>query len=103
MREAWVVVLVVGVATIAIKGIGPVLLGGRELPAGVMSVVRLLAPAVLAALVLVQVVGGDRQIEIDERVLGLAAAAVALLLRAPIVIVVLVAAAATAVTRLLLG
>jgi branched-subunit amino acid transport protein len=103
MSDAWLVVLVVGGATVIIRATGPVLLGGRELPAPVMSVIRLLAPAVLAALVVVQVVGGDRRIEIDERLIGLAAALVALLLKAPLLVVVVVAAAATALARLILG
>jgi branched-subunit amino acid transport protein len=103
MSDAWLVVLVVGAATVAIKAIGPVLLGGRELPTPVMSVVRLLAPAVLAALVVVQVIGGERAIVVDERLVGLAAALVALLFRAPILVVVVAAAAATALTRLALG
>jgi branched-subunit amino acid transport protein len=103
MSDAWLVVLVVGTATVAIKAIGPVLLGGRELPTPMMSVVRLLAPAVLAALVVVQVVGGDQAIGIDERLVGLAAALIALLFRAPLLVIVVAVAAATALTRLALG
>jgi branched-subunit amino acid transport protein len=103
MSEGWLVVAVVGVATVAIKGVGPVVLGGRELPAPVASVMRLLAPAVLGALVVVQVLEGERGIELDERLLGLAAAAVALLLRAPLVVVVVVAAATTALLRLVVA
>jgi branched-subunit amino acid transport protein len=99
----WVVVVVVGVATIALKGLGPVVLGGRELPGAVMAVVRLVAPAVLAALVVVQVLGGDEEIVVDERLVGLAVGAAALILRAPLLLVVVAAAAATAVTRLLTG
>jgi branched-subunit amino acid transport protein len=82
------------------KALGPVLLGGRELPRPLMSAVRLLAPAVLAALVVVQALGGDREIVIDERLVGLGAALIALLLRAPLVVVVLVAAATTAIIRI---
>jgi branched-subunit amino acid transport protein len=85
------------------KALGPVLLGGRELPSRVMAAVRLLAPAVLAALVVVQALGGDRQIIVDERLVGLGAAAIALLLRAPLVVVVIVAAATTALLRLALA
>ena len=51
MSAAWVVVIVVGLATIAIKGAGPLLAGGRELPRAASGVVSLLAPAVLAALI----------------------------------------------------
>jgi branched-subunit amino acid transport protein len=103
MSDAWLVVAVVGVATMILRAVGPVFLGGRDLPAPVMAVVRLLAPAVLAALVVVQVFAGDREIVVDERLVGLAAAAVALVLRAPLIIVVVIAAVAAALTRLALG
>jgi branched-subunit amino acid transport protein len=101
MSEAWLVVVTVGAATMAMKSAGPVLLGGRELPRPVMAAIRLLAPAVLAALVVVQSVGGDRQIVLDERLVGLGAAFIALLLRAPLAVVVLVAAVSTAILRVL--
>lgn len=103
MSEALLVVVTVGGATVAMKALGPVLLGGRELPTPMMAGVRLLAPAVLAALVVVQALGGDRQIIVDERLVGLGAAAIALLLRAPLVVVVIVAAATTALLRLTLA
>jgi branched-subunit amino acid transport protein len=102
MTEAWVVVSVVGVATIAIKGAGPLLLGGRELPAPIARVVGLLAPALLAALVVTEVFADGTELVLDERVIGLAAAVVALLLRAPLLVVVVVAATATALVRVLL-
>ena len=97
----WLVIALVGVATIAFKASGPVLLGGRTLPPRVGAVVDVLAPAMLAALVVTQTVGGDRSIEIDERLLGVAAGAVAVWLRAPLVVVMVVAAATAAVVRLL--
>ena len=101
MTEVWLAVAVVGVATVAIKALGPVAFDGRELPPRLAAVLVLLAPAVLAALVVTQAVGGDREIVLDERVAGLAAAGVALLLRAPLLLVVAVAAVATAVLRAL--
>jgi len=99
MSNVWIVVLAVGTATVALKAAGPVLVGGRELPTPVLRVVELLAPALLAALVAVQVVGGDRELVLDARVVGLAAAAVALAARAPILVVVAAAAVATALVR----
>jgi len=99
MTEVWLVVGVVGAATIALKAVGPVLLGGRELPPRLAGVVDLLAPAVLAALVVTQAVAGDRELVFDERLLGLAAAGVAIKLRAPILAVIVVAAVVTAVAR----
>ncbi len=101
MSEVWLVVLVVGAATIAIKATGPVALAGRPLPGRLADVVELLAPAVLAGLVVTQVVGGDRQLVLDERLVGLGAAVVALRFRAPILAVVVVAAVATALVRAL--
>jgi branched-subunit amino acid transport protein len=97
----WVVIAVVGAATILFKAAGPVLLGTRELPPRVAAVVDVLAPAMLAALVVTQAVGGDREIVLDERLVGIAAGAVAVWLRAPLLAVMVVAAAAAALVRLL--
>jgi len=100
MSDAWVVVAAVGAGTIVIKAAGPVLLGGRPLPERVQSVVALLAPALLAALVATTTFGTGQQLVLDARIIGVGAAAVALLLRAPVLLVVLVAAAAAALARL---
>jgi branched-subunit amino acid transport protein len=97
----WLMVGVVGAATVVIKSVGPALLGGRPLPVRAMSVVELLAPALLAALIATQVLGGKREIVVDERLVGLGVAAVALLLRAPILLTVVLAAASTALVRAL--
>ena len=99
MSDTWVVVVVVSIVTIAIKALGPMLLGGRPLPEGITGVVVLLAPALLAALVAVNTLGGDRALEVDARLPGVLAAAVAIRLRAPVLVVVLVAAAVTASIR----
>jgi branched-subunit amino acid transport protein len=100
MTAAWLVVLVVGLATMAIKAAGPVLLGGRELPPRALAVVRLLAPALLAALVVTQTVAADEALVLDARLVGVGVALVALLLRAPLLLVVILAAVATALFRL---
>lgn len=100
MSSAWLAVLVVGAATIAIKAAGPVLAGGRELPLGSARVVDLLAPALLAALVATQAFAADEALVLDERAAGLAAGALAVVLRAPLLVVVVVAAATAAVLRL---
>ncbi len=93
MSTIWLCVLVVGVATVAIKAGGPVLAAGRELPPSAARVVDLLAPALLAALVATQAFAADGELVLDERAAGLLAAGVAILLRAPLLVVVLVAAA----------
>ena len=101
MSDVWIAVALVGAATVALKSVGPVLLGGRPLPEHLTGVVALLAPAVLAALVVTQVVGGDREIVLDARLVGLGAAVGTLLLRAPLLAVVVAAAVATATVRLI--
>jgi branched-subunit amino acid transport protein len=101
VSTVWLVVLVVGLATVALKATGPVLLGGRELPRAVASVVGLLAPVLLAALVVTQTVGGDNELVLDARLGGVSAGAAAIAARAPLPAVVVVAAVATAVARLI--
>ena len=102
MNEVWLVVLVVGVGTMAIKGLGPVLLGGRALPARLTDVVGLLAPALLGALVAVQTFGDGQSLVLDARVIGVGVAAIALWRKAPLLVVVVAAAAATALARAVL-
>jgi branched-subunit amino acid transport protein len=101
VSDIWVVVLLVGGGTVALKAVGPVLLAGRELPRTLSSLLFLLAPALLAALVVTQAVGGDREIVLDERLFGIGAAIVAILLRLPLLAVVVIAAAVTAGVRAL--
>lgn len=103
MSPVWIAVAAVGFATVLLKATGPVLLGGRELPPRVNALVVLLAPAVLAALVVTQVVGGERELVFDERLAGLGAAGIAVALRAPLLVVVVAAAAVTAGVRALTG
>ena len=100
MSDVWIVTGIVAAATIALKAVGPVLLGGRSLPEHLTGVVELLAPALLAALVVTQLVGGDEEIVLDARLVGIGAAVVAILLRAPLLVVVGAAAAATALARI---
>jgi branched-subunit amino acid transport protein len=100
VSTVWLVVLVVGVATAAFKATGPVLLGSRRLPEVLSRVVVLLAPVLLAALVVTQTVGGDNELVLDARLAGVGAGAVAIAARAPLPAVVVVAAAATALVRL---
>jgi branched-subunit amino acid transport protein len=101
VSAAWIAVLVVGAATIAIKAAGPVLAGERELPVGASRVLGLLAPALLAALVATQAFASEESLVLDERGAGLAVAAVAVLLRAPLLVVVVLAAATAAGLRAL--
>jgi branched chain amino acid efflux pump len=100
MSTTWLVVALVGVFTIAFKAAGPVLLGGRELPARMTDAFELLAPSLLAALVVTQAVGGQEAIVLDGRLIGVGAAVVAVRLRAPLIVAIVAAALATALSRL---
>jgi len=99
-NEAWIVVALVGVATVAFKAAGPVLIGRRSLPPNVQSVVDLLAPVMLIALVVTQTFGGDEEVTVDARVAGVGAALVAILLRAHVIVAMAIAALVTALLRL---
>ena len=98
---AWIAVAVVGAGTIALKGLGPALLGTRRLPERVADLVALLAPTLLAALVVTQTLGSSDGLSVDARLVGVGVAGVALALRAPLIVVVVLAAVATGTTRAL--
>ena len=95
----WVTIFTVALASAAIKAAGPLLVAGRELPAGMKAVVALLSPALLAALVVTQTFGSDGRVEVNERALGVAVAAAALTLRAPVLLAVALAVVTTALGR----
>ncbi|HEV2874529.1 MAG TPA: AzlD domain-containing protein [Thermoleophilaceae bacterium] len=99
MTEVWITIAGLTAATVALKAAGPVLVGGRELPDAAFAVIALLAPALLAALVLIETFTHDQELTVDARAAGLGCAAVAVLLRAPLLVTVLVAAVGTAAVR----
>jgi hypothetical protein len=95
----WITIVAVALASAAIKAAGPVLVGGRELPPRAVAIIALLAPALLAALVVTETFGEDQHLVLDERAVGVAVAATALALRAPVLLAVALAAATTALVR----
>jgi branched-subunit amino acid transport protein len=100
MTVVWITVVGLCVATAVIKGFGPVVFGGRDLPGLLARAIPLLAPALLAALVVTETFGGTgRSLVLDARVGGLIVAAFGIWRRLPLVVVVLCAAAATALLR----
>ena len=98
MTTLWVAIVAVALANAVIKAAGPLLVGGRELPPYVVAVIALLAPALLAALVVTETFGEDRHLVIDERAIGVVAGLV-LALRGPVLIAVALAAMTTALGR----
>jgi branched chain amino acid efflux pump len=99
MSAVWATIAGLTVATAVIKASGPLLVGGRSLPVGALRVISLLAPALLAALVVTQTFAHDGKLTLDARAAGLAAAAVALALRASLIATIVVAALTTAGIR----
>jgi len=97
------VALIAGCAlvTFAIKAAGPWALGGRELPERFNGVVVLLAPALLAALVVTQALADGGRLAIGTDTAGVVAGTLVAWRTGSIVGCVLVAAAVTAVLRAL--
>jgi branched chain amino acid efflux pump len=102
MTAVWLTVAVLFGATFTMKAVGPVTFGGRRLSGRAAGVIGLVAPTLLASLVVYETFNaGGSGVEVDERLAGLAAAGVALALRRSMLVVVAAAAVATAVTRAL--
>ena len=99
MTALWITIVVVALVSAAIRALGPILVGGRELPPSANAVIALLVSALLTALVVTQTFGEDGRLVLDEKAIGVAVAAVALALRAPVLLAVALAVVATALAR----
>jgi branched-subunit amino acid transport protein len=103
LADAWVVVGWLIATTAAMRAVGPLALGGRELPSRAMGVVAMLAPALLAALVMTQTFGGEgSELVLDERAVGVAGAGAVLALRGGILLAMTVAVALSAAAHAVL-
>jgi Branched-chain amino acid transport protein (AzlD) len=100
----WFAIAALCVATVALKGAGPLTVGGRRPSERTLSVSSLLAPALLAGLVVYETFGSTDGpgLAFDARAGGLIAGALAIVLRLPILVVVAVAAITTAALRAVL-
>ena len=103
MTDVWVVVIVVGLTTMALKAAGPVVLGSRPLPPRVRNVVDLLAPVMLTSLVVTQTFGGNETIAVDARVPGVLAGALAVWRGVHLLPAMVIGAVVTALVRQLGG
>lgn len=103
MSEVWLTVGLLTAATFAIRASGPIAVGGRELGRRAAAVIELLAPALLAALIVVETVGGPDGLDPDARIAGVAAAGLLLLTwrRSPMLATIALAALVTAGVRAL--
>jgi branched-subunit amino acid transport protein len=96
---AWAVVGGAAAVTAFIKGAGPFALGGRELPEWFSGVVVLLAPALLAALVVTSALADGKHLHVGADTAGVAAAGIAFWRGASVIVGVLIAAVVTAGLR----
>lgn len=101
--QAWVTIVLLFLTTVAIKGVGPFLLGTRDMPKRLLPVVVLLPSALVTALVVAELFEAtDHGVTADAgRIVGVAAALAAILLRLPLGGVLVVAAVAAAAFRAL--
>jgi branched-subunit amino acid transport protein len=101
MTDVWIAIAALTVICFVIKAVGPVALGGRDLPQWADQLILLLPAALLSALVVVQTFASGNELVLDARAPALAVAAVALWLRASVLVVLLAAALTAAGLRAL--
>ena len=99
MTAVWTSIVVLAIVNFVIKAAGPVLLGGRELPQPLLDVIALLAPAILAALVVVGTFSEGSDLRIDAQTAGVAVSGVAFVLRVPMVAAIALGALTAALLR----
>lgn len=80
------------VITVIIKSVGPIALGGRELPAWFANVVALMAPALLAALVVTSALADGEHLAVGPDTWGVAAAGLVVWRGGSVVLAVVAAA-----------
>lgn len=103
MSAAWLTIAALAVTTALIRASGPLIMGARRMHPRLGGVVDLLAPALLSALILVQTLGAEGTIEIEESLAGVAAAGLVLWHRRDALpAAIIVAAVVTAGLRLLI-
>jgi branched-subunit amino acid transport protein len=101
MSTAWALVAGCAVVTFAIKAAGPIALGGRDLPRWFASIVALMAPALLAALVATHSLATGHRLTIGPPTAGVLVSALVMKLTGSIAWCVISAAVVTALLRAL--
>ncbi len=99
--ELWQLIAACAAVTFAIKAAGPIALGGRELPLRFGQVIALMAPALLAALIVTQALADGDRWQIGADTAGVAAAGIVTWRGGSVVPAVAVAVAVTAGLRAL--
>jgi branched-subunit amino acid transport protein len=97
--ETWALIGLCALVTFAIKALGPIALGHRDLPAWFTDVITLMAPALLAALVVTAALADGDRLAVGADTAGVAVAGAALWRGVNVVVGVAIAAAVTAGLR----
>lgn len=98
--KLWLAALAVAVVNWLMKAGGPLLIGEHKLPPAAVRVVSLIAPVLLAGLIVTEL-GGER---LDwTQLAGVAVAGILSVVRVPLLPAVAAGIALTAVVRLLIG
>ena len=101
MSDAVLLIGGMAIATFAIKAARPIALGGRELPERFSGVIALLAPALLAALVVTQSLADGKELTIGDDTAGVVAGGLVAWQTGSVIGCVIAAAAVTAGLRAL--
>jgi branched-subunit amino acid transport protein len=96
---SWTLVLGLAISAYALKLLGAVILGQREMPPVLQRCLLLIPAALLAGLITKDTFTTGQQLGIDARAAGLVVAVIATWRRAPFVVVVLGGVGTTALLR----
>ena len=99
MIRIWVCVALTALASFAIKATGPAILGNRPLPSRARGVIALLAPALLAGLVMSDILGPNWSSADGPLALGVLTAAASRTTGLPAPACIIAAIAVTAIAR----
>jgi branched-subunit amino acid transport protein len=95
----WLMILGLAVTTALVKAAGPVVFGGRKPHPAFLGVVAMMAPALLAALVVTSALADGRELGVGAHTAGVLAGGVLLWRGRSVVLAVLVAVVVTAGLR----
>ncbi|MGY6500899.1 MAG: AzlD domain-containing protein [Acidimicrobiales bacterium] len=96
---SWWLIGVLAAGAYGFKAVGLLAFDARPPSPRIVAGLALLPPALLGALIVVQTVAVDTSIQLDARVVGVAAGGLVAWRRAPFLVVLVVAAAVTALVR----
>jgi branched-subunit amino acid transport protein len=95
----WTLVLLLAAAAYSFKVIGLIVIGRRQLPRPLERCLALIPAALIAALIVNDTFADGKDLVLDARAAGVAAAAVAVWRRAPLIVVIVLGAVVTAAVR----